>query len=258
MVDLIWSAIAFCSGLLVYLAIPLLGDMYPIEVRERIGQFYLGLFARAYKQWAIVRRVLGTYDVLGIDVDAEHKRMEVTLDGSIVGSDKTHPFNDPDNRIGRYLKKPMAITYEKVPAAVDAELAEVGHWVEEKARNEGLNRTTPDDEPPAADPYVRMDDGLRLVDPADAHALVDTAVSPENLHTAKELTKRRFDEYGGDIGVIEAAQVLTGFVVGVGTMVGIAYARSQFLDQPINGGGVSGNPIPIPPSGMIDVVVSLL
>lgn len=246
MVDVIWATIAASSGFLAYLSIPMLGDLYPIDVRQRVGEFYLGLFARAYKQFAVVRRVLSGYDVLSIDVDAEQKLMEVSLEGSVIGSDKTHRFNDPDNRIARYAQKPVALAYEKVPAAIDAELAEIGHWANEKAKDTGMT------DGDRADPFVEVPDSIHLVDPAEAFALVGNDVSPENIETAEELTKKRFELYGRSVGVAEMLSVFMGFAFGVGGVAALGYVRQNLLDG-AGGGGVGGG-IPIPPS-VLDVVV---
>lgn len=238
MVSLVWSIVAAMLGLLVYIAIPMLAGSLPVQLRQKIGQFYFKLAARSLKQFAFVRRILSGYDVYPIEVDDEQKLMKVTLSSSMVGDDNTYPFKDPDNRIGRLMNKPIALTYELVPAAVDAELSELGHWIGEKANNDGLNHgDMQTDDTVTVDPYVKLENNQRLIDPIDAHELVPNAVDPENVKSAEEKTKKRFEKYGGGPGAAEIMTGLMGFAAGVGAILVLEY----FMSEVIGGGGGSGD-----------------
>lgn len=248
MVSAIWATIAASLGLLVYLLVPVLANFYPVEIRESIGRTYLKLGARCLKQFTFVRRVLSGYDVLPITVDDEKKLLKVTLKSSTLGDDDEYQFKDPDNRIQRLFGKPVALAYEEVPAAIDAELAELGHWVREKQMNSGLWSGDLDDkESVEIDPYVPMSDKLRLVDPIDVFELVSNDVDPENIKTAEKLTEMRYKEYGSDIGMAETVSTIMGFIVGVAGVAGVQYLRNQIMD-----GGGSGSGVDVPVNPMVD------
>lgn len=260
MVELLRAAIFASAGFMVYLAIPILVTSAPVHIREKVGTFYLKLSARCLKQFAFVRRVLSGYDVFPISVDNEQKLLNVTLSSSKLGSDSEYEFNDPDNRILRLFSKPVALTYEGIPAAVDAELAEIGHWVREKDNNEGLwSGDFNDPDSVKIDPYVEMSDSLRLCDPIDTFELVTNGVDPENIKTTEKLTKKRFEKYRNSIGATEVLSTVVGFFSGVGGMVVLEYINTKLLD----GEGGSSVDIPMNPgfvdvSALVDMVVMLL
>lgn len=255
MVSIIWGAISASLGVMVYLIIPFLGSLYPIETRLKVGRAYFKMAARSFKQFSFVRRVLSGYDVIPIAVDAEQKLLKVTLSSSIVGSDKEYQFNDPDNRIKRLFNKPVAVAFELIPAAVDPELAEFGTWVREKDLNEGLW----DGDPKSADgdvkidPYIEMPDHLHLVDPIDAFELVANAVDPENIKTAEELTRKRYEKYGSRIGLAETMGTLMGFGAGI-----IAVAVLKYINQNILDGGGGGTPDVSIPMGWVQPAIETL
>lgn len=260
MVTILRAAIAASLGMMVYLAIPILFTNAPVYMRRRVGSFYLKLSARALKQFAFVRRVLSGYDVMPIDVDDEQKLLNVTLSSSTLGSDSVFEFNDPDNRISRLYSKPAVVAYENIPAVVDAELAEIGHWVGEKENEDGLWSGDPQDpESVTVDPYVEMDTGLHLVDPIDAFELVGNGVDPENIKTTEKLTKKRFEKYKTNIGATEVISTVVGFFAGLGGMMLMEYVNTTLLD----GEGGSGVDIPMNPglvdtTHLVDLVVMLL
>lgn len=250
MVSWIWATIAASSGFMFYLLIPFAGSLYPIQIRKQIGTFYGKLAARALGQFIFLRRVLSGYDVKEIDVDAEQKTMKVTLSSNTLRDDKEFTFKDPDNRILRLWNKPVAIAYEEVPAALDAELAEWGYWTREKVINEGIERGE------KIDPYVPISDGLRLVDPIDAYELVTNSVGPENIKTAEEKTKQRFAKYGSDLGMAETISTIMGFIAGVGAVAGLQYIKQNLLEGSAGG----GSPLPegpTIPAGMVDATAGI-
>jgi len=255
-VSLTTAALAFMLGIMGYILVPMLASLLPIELRYPVGNFYGSKGARALKQFAIVRRILSGYDVLPIDVDDESKMLRVTLDSSTFGSDTEFRFADPDGRIKRVWNKPMAVCYEAIPAALDAELAEIGYWTREKRVNEGLLRETDGGE--VVDPYVRMPDTLRLVDPLDCFELIVNGVDPENIKTTEQLTKKRFEKYGSGIGLKESIRVLLGFFAGAGAVVLIQYINTQLITD----GGPSAPDVSVGlpallPMELIDLVVMI-
>lgn len=238
MVSVIWAMISLSFGFMCYLLVAAAGGMAPVDVQTRIGRFYYSLAMKSFGQVAIVRRLLGSYELLPIGVDDNHKVAEVTLSSGVISDDKKLPFKDPDNRLKRLFAKPLALVVEDIPAAVDAELSEFGYWAREHDISRGILRA--DGGTKKIDPYFRMSDGLRIVDPLDSLALVPKAIQPENIETAKQLTKKRFEKYAGRFGVVETAGLILGFAVGAGGVAAMQYIRERVL--PGGGGGAPGLP----------------
>jgi len=137
MVSVTTAVLAVVFGMMLYFMVPVLSNVAPVEIRQTVGTFYLKLGAKCLKQFTFVRRVLSGYDILPISVDDEQKLLQVTLSGSTLGEDTQYRFADPDNRIKRLFNKPVALAFELVPSAIDASMAEWGHWANEKENNEG-------------------------------------------------------------------------------------------------------------------------
>lgn len=266
MVSIVWAAIAASSGLLVYLLPPVLAPLLPLDVRERIGLFYYKQSLRSFEQVAFVRRVIGGYELLPIAVDDEQKLAQVTLSSGIVSDDKTMRFSDPDGRIGRLFSKPVALVFEDVPAAIDAEVSELAYWVNQKITDEGLEHTELAEakrdgdfsqhvETSVIDPYVSVATRLRAVDPMDALSLVCKDVDPENIETTKQLTKKRFEKYGQRVGMAETIATAIGFAFGMGGVAAMRYFNQNIMD---NAGGGGGPSPPIPMGQVLPPAVDLL
>lgn len=258
MVTWVGATLSVMLGILIYVAIPAVAMSMPAPVRQRVGTFYGKLAARLLKQWSFTRRMLSGYDVFPIDVDDEEKLLKVTLSSSMLGESNTYPFKDPDNRIKRLYNKPVAVNYEGIPAAVDAELAELGATYSEMVKEEGkvvVNESKREDEDDEV--LVRstwpVDDTLRLVDPVEAFSLVPNAVSPENVKTARKKTKQRFEKYRDRVGAVQMMTGALGFAMGLGGILVMWYAQTNFID------GSSTDPeLPSSPLYLADVATQLV
>lgn len=266
MASLLWMLVALSAGFGLYFLVPLFALPLSVDHRHAIGKPYLKMGTRLLKQFAFVRRVLSGYDILPISVDAEKKELNVTLASSTLGDDDEYRFNDPDNRIKRLWNKPVSLNFEMIPAAVDAKLSELGHWVREKRVNEGLYDGDPIDdwENVTVDPYVEVDDGLRLIDPIDVFELVPSNIDPEDIKTAEAHTKQRYSKYGQSVELADIFALLMGFATGMIFMGGAAYVNQRLLRGSSGGGGIN---VPVDSFGLggyivdptwMDLVVSLL
>lgn len=238
MVSAVTAILASVFGFMLYVIIPVGAMAAPVHIREKIGTFYLKLGSKSLKQFTFVRRVLSGYDILPIGVDDEQKLLEVTLSGSTLGEDNQYRFADPDNRIGRLFNKPIALAFELVPAAVDAELSEWGHYIDEKAEDHGL--IDDEGERTRVDPYVEADSNLRLVDPMDFYSAVTNDVDSENIKTAEKITKKRYEKYGDGIDMAQTLRVLIGFGVGATAIILMHYINTEMMS---GGGGPPGSDI---------------
>lgn len=255
MVDPVWVVIMAGLGVITYAGIPMLVMSAPIELREAVGRKYHSLAARALKQFVFLRRILSGYDVEPISVDDEQKLLKVTLSSSRLGEDNTYPFTDPDNRIARLYNKPVALAYEAVPAAVDAELAEIGEWTDEKVQQDGglWHGDLDDPESVRYDPWVPMSSGLRLVDPMEVFNIVGNDVDPEMVKTAEKKTQKRFEKYGGGVSPVQLMSGVLGFFAGLGGIILLRYVEQKLL----GGGGGAPDPTTLPIQLASDMVVML-
>lgn len=252
MVSITLAILACVGGLLLYVAVPIVSMTAPVQVREKVGTFYLKLGAKTLKQFTFVRRVLSGYDILPISVDDEQKLLEVTLSGSTLGEDNQYRYADPDDRIGRLFNKPISLNFELIPAAVDAELSEWGHWIRQKEANSGL--VADGGENVRVDPYVEADDSLRLVDPMDFFAVVSNDIDSETIRTAEKKTKQRFAKYDDGVDMVEMMQMIAGYLVGAGGVMGMHYVQTQLIGGG-GGGGTVVDSVPMVLSPALDAVV---
>jgi len=146
---------------------------------------------------------------------------------------------------------------EGIPAAVDAQMAELAHWFDEKARRDGL-----ENDEGQIDPWVPMSTQARSVDPLDIEKALDTDVTPEDIKTTERHTRARFQKYGGSPTAKEAGAMFVSFAIGAGVVMAAVYLRTEVMGD--GSTEVSGPSIPLPP-GIIDltmpasdVVVTLL
>jgi len=271
MVSVTTAILACVFGFMLYVMIPVTAMTAPVHIRKKVGTFYLKLGAKCLKQFTFVRRVLSGYDILPISVDDEQKLLQVTLSGSTLSEDSTYRFADPDNRVSRLFGKPVAVAFELVPAAIDAELAEWGYWTRQKEENDGLVKQADAGDGMAADggaetrvdPYVEADSGLRLVDPLDFYSLVTNDVDSENIKTAEKIAKKRYEKYGDGVDLAQTLRVLIGFGVGAAAVIIMHYINNEMMDS--SGGGPPGSGIvgketltvAVDPATITDAVVML-
>lgn len=249
------AMIALTGGLAIYMVVAVVVMGAHPALRYKVGHQYLKMAMRTYGQAALVRRQMG-YELLPLEYDDEQKQMQVTLSSSTLpgGKDNVHRFKDPNGRSKRLWQKPLTITDELIPVALDAELAEIGYWLSEKRVNEGLNRGE------KVDPWLRVKSGVRLADPRDAITIVCNGAKPSNIKTIENLTKKRFEKYNAGIGLEQTMRVVIGFGVGAGSIIAMNYFTTEIMD---GGGGTPGGPIisnPVVwiPSPVLDVMAVAL
>jgi hypothetical protein len=195
--------------------------------------------------------VPGGPELKPLKVNDEENLARVILSSGTLGDDKVLPFEDYDNRIYRLQSKPLAIVPEVFPAAVDAELAEVGEWFEEHSQEHGFEHEG------GIDPHLPVSSGLRAAHPFNVVALAARGIKPENIESAKQITKNRFQKYGGMPGAVEAGVTMIAFGVGAGAVAGMMYLRQEVMGMGGGGGAVpeGGVPLSVPPETVVEVAV---
>lgn len=253
MVALTWAVISLSLGVLTFVGLALVAGLLPAGFQTSIARWYYGLSMKSFGQAVLVWRNLGGPELKSMGVDDEEKVAKATLSSGVLSDDKELPFKDPDNRMHRLQGKALAVVPEAVPAVVDAEVAEMGHWHRQHRRRNGVESEE------QVNPWVTVDRGLRAANPLDAVEVAPNGVKPENINSTREHTKERFSKYGRAIGVAETAGVITGFGAGAFGMLGLEYFRSSLLGSGSGGGGGVDTTVPIPP-GMLapEHVVPLL
>lgn len=237
-----WAMISLLLGIMVYVALPALAPSLSLPAQLKIGRSHYSLAMRCYGQAAIVWRTLGGPKLKPVSIDDEQSLGQVTLSSGTLSDDQELPFKDPDSRLYRLHKKPLAVVPELMPAAVDAELAEVGHW----ARQHDLERGIISDG--VVDPYVRVSNSLRAINPLDALHVAGKHVEPEFIESAKQLTEARYHKYKGGIGAVETAATLAAFATGAGGVVGIVYVKRQIMED---GGSSATSSVSLPPGSIV-------
>jgi hypothetical protein len=245
------AMLALTGGFAVYAVIAFAAMGARPGLRKKIGSHYLKMAMRTLGQAALVRRQMG-YDLIPLKYDDEQKLMKVTLSSSKLpgSSDNVHRFKDPDGRAKRLWQKPFVVTDELIPAALDAELSELGYWLSEKRVEEGLVRGD------KVDPWINVKSDLRLADPRDALTVVCNGVQPERIKTVEQITKKRFEKYGSRVNLEQTLRVVIGFAVGAGSVIGMNYFTTEIMDGSSSvSGPVISNPVVMIPQPALDVMV---
>lgn len=259
MVDILWATIAVSGGFLAYLLPAVFGAFYGPDTRLRIGNHYFDMWLRAFKRAALVKRMMGSYDLKRVTIDQEKPAAKVTFSTGALGDDQEEYFRDPDDRMKRLFNKPFFFFHEAIPAAVDLELAELGHWwhrhadagqareeTETTVQHNGQSVRTTD---VTVNPYFKVGKRLRAANLDDVIYLILFGSEPPDSKTMEHFTKKRFEKYGSKIGVAETVSTLMGFAVGVTAVAVIRYVNRNILAD----GGGGGAPEPVVPLGYIDV-----
>lgn len=104
MVNPIWGAVGFLSGILAFVGVPiLLGPILPIRYRQRIIDMYGSLMTMAFDRCLVVPR-----EVQGLDLMSSHYDPKLGREAVEIG-DEERAWRDPGNRLGRLYGRPFAI-----------------------------------------------------------------------------------------------------------------------------------------------------
>lgn len=244
MVSLTWMLVSFMSGILALVLIALLGQAVALDLRQRIARPYFKWSETVLGPSAIVWRKLGRPTLKPISIDDEREVAEVTQSSGTLSDDQKLPFRDPADAKRTLFKKQLTLVPEGIPAAVDAEMAELAYWWDAKANRDGLLKGN------KVDPYVPLHDQPRSVNPHDIITALDEDVTPEDMKTTERHTRARFEKYGGGPTAKEAGAMLGAFAVGAGIVMGAVYLRTEVIGDGA-GGGVGGGTVPVP---MVDMV----
>lgn len=251
MIDPFSAMLALTGGFAVYAVIAAAAMGARPGLRNTIGSHYLKMAMRTLGQAALVRRQMG-YDLLPLEYDDEQKLMTVTLSSSSIPgkSANKHRFKDPDGRAKRLWQKPFVVTDELIPAALDAEISELGYWLSQKRVEEGLVRGE------KVDPWLTVKNELRLADPRDALTMVANGVQPERIKTVEQITKKRFEKYGSRVNLEQTLRVVIGFAAGAGMVIGMNYFTTEIMDGSSSvSGPVISNPVVFIPTPVMDTMV---
>lgn len=238
MVSLLTALIFVAVGLTANIVLAALGPSLPVEIRQKIGRHHYKNAMKSYGKAAIIWRTLGGPELKPVRVNDEAKNAEVVLSSGTVSDDERLPFRDPDDRIYRLHKKPLAVIAEPFPAATDAELSEIGHAFNRKASDEGIVTDG------VVDLSISVPSELRAVNPLDTMYLLAKGVEPQYVQSTEEFTKSRF-RYGGSIGAKETLTTIASFASGAGVVMGLFYVRDEVLGDGGNSAG-GGSTVGIP------------
>jgi hypothetical protein len=254
--SVVGAVLAFSTGLLAFLLLPTVAQSLPRLYQLKIGQWCYSSAMRSYGEIAIVWRELGGPELKPLKVDDEEGVARVILSSGTLGDDKDLAFEDIDRRLHRLHGRPLAVVPEIMPVAVDAEMAEMGHWFDQKGSagefDAGADRV---------DPYLPMSDQLRAAHPFDTAHLAPASIGPQQIQTAKDMMEAAYSKYGGGVGAVESAATLIAFAGGAGVVAGLFYVRDQVVAGGGDVGGLGNQTVGIPaqvdPALLADLMVLL-
>lgn len=129
---LTWGLVGFLSGLVVFLAVPILaGPMLGAERRAGLANRYYALAMIALDRAMLVRRAHSGYDLVHSSFDAEKEAEEVTLSG------ETRHFKDTASLMSRFANRPFGLAWEPVDRIIDPMAAELGEFDEQQGEEFG-------------------------------------------------------------------------------------------------------------------------
>ncbi len=253
MVSVTISLLALLFGFLTYAGLPILIARSSDDDRQlAIGEFYFWLSMHSFRRLAIVSRRLSGYILKPFSLDDEKQSATLSL------ADDAH-IQDPADTVDRLQNKPLLIFPEQTPTAVNARVSELGeYWGKHVQHGNHVQQTATDggEQQPApveVNPYFRVPDGIRLVDPSQALHLIPSDADPSDPTTAEDLTEKSLEKFRDRIGAVESIATIMGFLASAGFIVGV---DKYLLDSA--GGGDGGVPAPPIPMGQMDITATVI
>jgi hypothetical protein len=251
MLSATWALVAFMTGVLALILLAVVGQIVAVDLRKRLVNPYFKWAETVMGPSAIVWRRLGRPTLKPIAIDDEREVAEVTQSSGVLSDDVKLPFRDEADAKAPLFKHQLTVVPEGVPAAVDAELAELAHWFDQHAKRSGLRNGD------QFDPFVPLPDKARSVNPLDVTAALDVDVTPEDAKTVERHTEARFEKYGGMPSAKEAGAMLVTFGVGAGVVMFAVYLRQEVLGGG-GGGAPEGGTVPIWITDMSDMMLDVV
>jgi len=240
MVSVSLALVSFLVGFLIPIAVPLLAGAGGIDTRRRVMGTYLGWAETVLGQFAIVWRRLGRPTIKSVSIDDEREVAEVVQSSGTLSDDQKHPFRDELDCKHSLDSKQVNIIPEGIPATIDAQRAEVGHWFDEHVSRGHLDGGAGD----TPDTHLVMSDQPRTVDPHDVQYQLDCDVEAEDIKTTERHTAARFEKYGGKPSLKEGGAMLVAFGVGAGVSMFAVYLRDSVIGSSSSGGTGVSQPLP--------------
>lgn len=211
------ATLAFLAGLTSFLLVPIVfGGWLPLPVRQRLGDFYIGLSATAGDRLAIVIRKHGGLELQPMRFDVEKGAEKVTIDGE----DEHH--TDDLGAIGWLNKQQFGILDEASSSFTDCFWAEIGDRFREHREQNNLQRLVSVDGGQQAEPqvvkqfcdFIPLDTTSRLTWPGRVRATLAGNRKPTDGETAYEQGIKSQEKFGRSVSIGQSLTIGIMFAIG--------------------------------------------
>jgi hypothetical protein len=206
------------GGFIVFLVLPILfGGAGPRRVRQRVGDFYIGLSATAADRFAIVIRKHGGLELQPMRFDVEKGAEKLSI-----GGEDEHITDDLEV-IGRLRNQQFGILDEGSAAFTDCLWAEVGDVVRRCREQNALQREVwTDGGEDGEDPrlvtqfcdVIPLDGDTRLTTPSRIRSTLAGNRKPTDGETAYEQGIKSQEKFGRSVSIGQSLTIGIMFAIG--------------------------------------------
>jgi len=229
----IWAAVAFMLGLVIYIAVPMLfGPLFPAGIRQRLAEIYFSQATATMRRTTLLDRINSGFTLIATGFDAEWG-CELTDVG-----DQEYRIEDPRNRMARLYSRPFGMASERFDVYCSARDAAAGkaHQLQAERGNhrhdvavDGGDQSSP---VTVANAHVTIPDGLQTVSLHGIAGILGGQASPT-------LGEDVYDDIKKSQAAFDSRSVLEGmtFIVAFAAVFGLMWFAANYGGSAGGGGG---------------------
>jgi len=237
----IWAAVAFMIGLVIYIAVPMLfGPLFPAGIRQRLAEIYFSQATATMRRTTLLDRINSGFTLIATEFDAEWG-CELTDVG-----DQEYRIEDPRNRMTRLYSRPFGMASERFDvycSARDAAAGKVHQLQAERGDHVSTKRVQTDGGQTKmvtewTNAHVTIPDGLQTVSLHGIAGILGGQASPT-------LGEDVYDDIKKSQAAFDSRSVLEGmtFIVAFAAVFGLMWFAANYGGS---AGGAGGGGINVP------------